>query len=116
MASYFGALGWFIAVLALIPLALWLLRRTPMGTRLAIGPMRSVASLSITPTQKVVTVEVGGGDERRWLVLGVTNGGINLLYTLTPQDPVPKLPSTPSDGFAQLLSRLKGDGGDRGAN
>ena len=43
MASYFGALGWFIAVLALIPLALWLLRRTPMGTRLAIGPMRSVA-------------------------------------------------------------------------
>ncbi len=113
MTSSLSALGWFVAVLALIPLALWCLRRTPLGTRMAIGPLRSVAQLSITPTQKVVTVEVGSGEERRWLVLGVTSGGINLLYTLTPQDPVPSVPSTPAEGFAQLLSRLKSEGGQR---
>ena len=104
------ALGWFIAVLALIPLTLWLLRRTPMGSRLSSGPLRTVATLAISPTQKLVTVEVGGGDERRWLVLGATNGSINLLYTLTPQDPATNVAATPADGFAQLLSRIKRDG------
>jgi flagellar motor switch protein FliN/FliY len=36
------------------------------------GPMRVVACLPLAPNQRLVTVEVGQGDERRWLVLGVS--------------------------------------------
>ena len=113
MSDAFGALAWFIAVVALIPLALWFLKRTPMGARLSQGPMKTVASLALSPSQKLVTVEVGQGDERRWLVLGVASGGVSLLYTLTPTVSA-DMPPTPAQGFAQLLSRLKdGEGGAR---
>ena len=113
MTEAFGALAWFIAVVALIPLALWFLKRTPMGARLSLGPMKTVASLALSPSQKLVTVEVGQGDERRWLVLGVATGGVSLLYTLTPTVGT-DVPPTPAQGFAQLLSRLKdGAGGAR---
>ena len=65
------------------------------------------------PFPKLVTVEVGQGDERRWLVLGVATGGVSLLYTLTPTVGA-DVPPTPAQGFAQLLSRLKdGEGGAR---
>ena len=115
MTEAFGALAWFIAVVALIPLALWFLKRTPMGARLSLGPMKTVASLALSPAQRVVTVEVGSGEERRWLVLGVAAGGVSLLYTLTPP-PDAALPATPAEGFAQLLTRLKNGGGDARAS
>ncbi len=104
-----SAIGWFIAVVALIPLALWVFKRSPVGARLAQGPMKTVASLALSPSQKVVTIEVGQGDERRWLVLGVASGGITLLYSLTPPPAgeMPATPATPAEGFAQLLSRIK---------
>jgi flagellar protein FliO/FliZ len=112
MSDALGSLAWFIAVLALIPLALWMLKRSAIGARLSQGPMKTVASLALSPSQRVVTVEVGSGDERRWLVLGVAQGGVSLLYTLTPA-PESAPPDTPAEGFAQLLSRLKDGGGQR---
>ena len=68
-----SSLLWFVAVLALIPLALWLLKRTPLGGGAA-GTARCAASARCRcrPNQRIVTVEVGQGDDRRWLVLGVT--------------------------------------------
>ncbi len=85
--------GWssllaFAFVVALIPIALWLLRRTPLGAAHG-GPVRVVAALPLAPNQRLVTVEVGHGDERRWLVLGVTPQGISTLHAMAPQADAP---------------------------
>jgi flagellar protein FliO/FliZ len=85
-STLISSLLWFIAVLALIPLALWLLKRTPAGGGSAQGVMRSVAVLPLAPNQRLVTVEVGRGDARRWLVLGVTGERITTLHEMAPQD------------------------------
>jgi flagellar protein FliO/FliZ len=108
-----GSLLWFIAIIAMIPLALWLLKRTPMGGGGTHGVMRSVAVLPISPSQRILTVEVGQGDERRWLVLGVTPQSITTLHTLVPEalpaEPLaaPPLPASP---FAQVLGKLRQGG------
>lgn len=104
--SIIASLLWFLAILALIPLALWLLKRTPAGGGMATGLMRTVAVLPLAPNQRVVTVEVGSGDERRWLVLGVTGQHIATLHTMAPQDETVVAPPTDSP-FAQLLGRLQ---------
>ena len=109
-AGGFSALMWFFAVIAMIPLALWLLRRSPMGARIGGGPVRQVAMLPLSAQQKLVTVEVGQGDDRRWLVLGVTPGSINLITSLNPSDAAAPVNSTPAEGFNQLLTRLKNGG------
>ena len=104
-----GPLAALVGVLLLIPLALWLLRRTPVGRASALGGMRVVSALPLAPNQRVVTLEVGTGDERRWLVLGVTPGGIHTLHTLTPQAPAPAAPAEPGLPFARLLARRKAE-------
>ncbi len=97
---------WFVVVLALIPTTLWLLKRTPMGGAGAHGLMRVVAALPLSPSQRLVTVEVGTGDERRWLVLGVSPAGIHTLHSMAPQaEPPAALPALP--GFAQMLQRQR---------
>ncbi|MBB4843543.1 flagellar protein FliO/FliZ [Paucibacter oligotrophus] len=105
---------WFLAILCLIPLALWLLKRTPLGGGAqAHGLMRVVAQLPISPSQRLLTVEVGQGEERRWLVLGVTGQQISTLHEMAPQTEA-AAPSTTAP-FAQLLgARLRGSG-DRDA-
>lgn len=99
----------FIAIIAMIPVALWLLKRTPMGGAAAHGVMRTVAVLPLSPSQRLLTVEVGSGEDRKWLVLGVTPQGITTLHTMPPQaEPVGghgmPLSQTP---FGQMLSKLK---------
>jgi flagellar protein FliO/FliZ len=117
MTPGIGSLLWFFAIVGLIPLALWLLRRTPLagqgGGRS--GAPRPVAVLPLSAQQKLVTVEVGQGEERLWLVLGVSPQGIRTLHTMAAQGEAPgAAPPPPSAAFAQLLSRLrgKGPGGD----
>ena len=118
MTPDFSAFMWFAAIVVAIPFVLWWFKRTPMGARLSSASMKSVGALPLSTSQKVVTVEVGQGDERRWLVLGVTPGSINLLYTLSPHDDpsAPLLPATPAEGFAQLLSRMKRGRSNDGAD
>jgi flagellar protein FliO/FliZ len=102
---------WFGAIIALIPLSLWLLKRTPLGGSGArAGAPRPVAVLPLSAQQKLVTVEVGQGDERLWLVLGVSPQGIRTLHTMAAQgDATPAVPAQPpAAAFAQLLSRLRG--------
>ncbi len=79
---------WFLGVIALIPLTLWMLKRSGLASGAMggqAGLMKPVAQLNIGPGQRLVTVEVGTGDERKWLVLGVTAQSINALHTLAPQ-------------------------------
>ena len=98
---------WFIAILALIPISLWLLRRTPAGVGASQGAgLRNVASLALSPTQRIVTLEVGHGDDRRWLVLGVTPSNISTLYSVAPFDPLPQAAGE-SGGFSLMLNRLR---------
>ena len=104
---------WFIAIIAAIPLALWLFKRSPAGARLGGtatgGVMRHVAALPLSPSQRVVTIEVGQGDEKLWLVLGVSPQGIRTLHTMAAQTAAAddsRVP--PAATFAQLLGRLRG--------
>ena len=115
--SLTGPLLAFAAILALIPLALWLLRRSPLAARLGAGfsgasgqaPVRLVAALALGPGQRIVTVEVGSGTERRWLVLGVGGAGISTLHAMAPLAEPPAAPASLAGAlqspFAQLLSR-----------
>jgi flagellar protein FliO/FliZ len=100
---------WFIAIVAMIPLALWLLKRSPYGASLgATGTgsiTRTVSSMALSPSQRIVTIEVGAGDAKQWLVLGVTPQNITTLHTMVPQE----LGTTPAAGpvsFASLLSKM----------
>jgi flagellar protein FliO/FliZ len=102
------SLLWFIAILALIPLSLWLLKRSPMGGGASPGVMRTVAMLPISNSQRLLTVEVGQGDERKWLVLGVTAQNITTLHTMAPQGDAPAAASA-MPPFAQLLGKFRRD-------
>jgi flagellar protein FliO/FliZ len=75
--------------------------------------MRTVASLAISPSQRILTVEVGHADDRRWLVLGVSPQSISTLYMMVPQDEAAvSLAAAGGDaastrpGFARLLRSL----------
>jgi flagellar protein FliO/FliZ len=110
----FTSLLWFLAIIVLIPVALWLLKRTPLGGGGGFGAtagpagLRAVDTLSLSPSQRIVTIEVGHGDQRQWLVLGVTAQTITPLHSMAPQsDAAPA--ATPLPAFAQLLSRLRRD-------
>ncbi len=107
------SLLWFAAIVALIPLTLWLLKRTPMGGNGSgpAGTPRLLAVLPLSAQQRIVTIEVGHGDDRRWLVLGMSPQGINTLHSLPPQAEAESAPQ-PAAPFAQLMSRLgAGKGG-----
>jgi flagellar protein FliO/FliZ len=104
-SAAFTSLLWFIAILALIPVALWLVKRTPAGGAAMQGAMRTVAVLPLSPSQRIVTVEVGKGEARRWLVIGVTGQQITTLHEMAPQEEA--LAAAPvSTPFAQLLARF----------
>ena len=95
---------WFLGIVALIPVALWLLKRTPMGGAAAVGVLRVVAQLPTAPNQRILVVEVGQGDDRRWLVLGATAQNITTLHVMPPQAE----PVAPAS-FSKLLKRERDD-------
>ncbi len=106
----YSSLLWFAAVLAAIPLVLWMLRRTSLGgaARGAAGAPRTVAVLPLSPSQRVVTIEVGQGEGRLWVVLGVTPQGIRTLHTMAPQAEPAGLPTElPGAAFSQLFARIR---------
>ena len=122
-----SSLLWFVAILAAIPLVLWLIKRSPLGRLHGLGAsgpgaMRTVSTLTLSPSQRLVMVEVGEGANRRWLVLGVTPASINTVHVLDPaapsgastsasiDAPPPAPPSPPSPPFSQWLERMRGAG------
>jgi flagellar protein FliO/FliZ len=115
MNSIFGSLSAFVVVIALIPVALWLLKRTPLAAAASQNTMRVVAQLALAPNQKVVTVEVGTGTDRLWLVLGVTPGGITTLHTLPPQASVPAQQPAAGLPFSAWMAKSRPGKGDEHA-
>ena len=110
MPNGLSSLLWFCAIVALIPATLWFLKRTPLGGGGGGGVMKSIASLPLSTSQRIVTVEVGSGDERRWLVLGVTPSSITTLHSMAAQD-IDAAPGIgaqqPHPAFAQILGRFR---------
>jgi flagellar protein FliO/FliZ len=90
------------AVLALIPLAVWLLKRFG-GHRVApLAGLQVVGQLPLGTGQRVVVLQAGD----RWLLLGVTAGTITRLGSL-PKPPTEAAAADPNAaaGFAALLAR-----------
>jgi len=102
---------WLLVVLAAIPATLWFVKRTPLGQAQPGGAARVVAVLPLSTSQRVVTVEVGRGEQRQWLVLGVTPQGISSLHSMAPQDEGASQPAglaaTPAAALQPLLQRLR---------
>ena len=116
------SLLWFAAIIVLIPLALWLLKRTPLGGGASGDVMRSIAALPLSTSQRILTVEVGQGQQRRWLVLGITPHSITTLHTMDPPaDDAGAIArrdgSSVAGSFSNVLQRLRagapGPGADR---
>jgi flagellar protein FliO/FliZ len=113
MAPGWTSLLWFVAIVAAIPAVLWLLKRTPVGGGAGgpAGTPRSVAVLPLSTSQRLVTVEVGQGEQRQWLVLGVTAQGITALHTMPAQAQIEgSAPPLPQAAFSHLLRRLRQGG------
>lgn len=102
-----SSLLWLGVVIVAIPATLWFLKRTPLGQAQPAGTARTVAVLPLSTSQRLVTVEVGRGEQRLWLVLGVTPQGISNLHTMAPQDDGQAPLPTPAAALQPLLERLR---------
>ncbi len=113
MDSPIVAILWFVAIVAAIPLALWLLKRSPMHRMMQGQGLRLVGAMALSGSQRLVIVEVGQGDERRWLVLGVAPSSVSLLHTMPPQVESPSASDPGAPPFRTLLDALRrrGDAG-----
>ena len=83
-AQSLAPLLWFAAIIAAHS-GRAVAARARRSARSSQGPLRSVAVLALSPNQRIVTVEVGRGDDRRWLVLGVTPQSITALHEMAPE-------------------------------
>ncbi len=110
MASTGMTVLWFVVIVAMIPLALWMLKRSGLatgGSGSATAIIKPISQLNIGPGQRLVTVEVGTGDARTWLVLGVTAQHINTLHTMAPGKEPDISPGEPPN-FSSILRRSLG--------
>lgn len=108
---------WLMLVLVSIPAALWLLRRSGyagLSPRAVPGSVRVVSQSVLSPQHRLVTVEVGEGAERCWLVLGMTGQQISVLHRLvpppsevTPARDTAALPSIAGTSFGYLLTQWR---------
>lgn len=94
----------FAAVIAMIPVALWLMRRvrTP---RDAGGPLALVAGLSVGPRERIVVLRAAD----RHLVVGITGQSMTLLAELD-QAPEPQRGTRPGSvpgGFDSVLDQAR---------
>ena len=98
----------FILVIALIPAALWMMKRAGVGGVQTGGVLRPVANLSLGTAQRVTVVELAVGEERHWLVLGVTGERVAQLASYAAPD-LPKEPAVPSHAITvnQLIARWR---------
>jgi len=111
--SVWPALAAFVAVIALIPVALWVLKRLQAGGPAGGRVVTLVGGLPLGPRERIAVIESQG---RRWMI-GVTGQSISLLAELDrPDAEAPDSAVTPVSGgaatgpFSQLLDRMKHHG------
>ena len=106
----------FVFVIAMIPVALWLMKRAGIGGSAgpAGGVLRHVSQLSLGTSQRVTVVEITVGAERHWLVLGVTGERVTQLASYPAPD-IAAAPSAPAHTAAvnQLIARWRGATGSQ---
>ena len=100
----------FLLVIALIPAALWMMKRAGLGGAAPAGSvLRHVSQLSLGTSQRVTVVEIAVGAERHWLVLGVTGEQVTQLASYpAPEVGVAPTPTAHSAAVNQLLARWRG--------
>ena len=105
----------FVLVIALIPVALWMMKRAGVGGAPSGSVLRHVAQLGLGASQRVTVVEIAVGVERHWLVLGVTGERVTQLASYPAPD-MALPPSAPAHAAAvnQLIARWRGAVGARG--
>jgi flagellar protein FliO/FliZ len=105
MASTAWSILMLLLVLALIPLALWTLKRLQEVRLPGAGPrpLQIAAQLPLGARERVVLLRV----QDRLLVLGVTAQQVTLLGEGDPSA-LPPAPANAAPDFARLLSGLKG--------
>lgn len=111
------SLLWLALVLLSIPAALWLLRRSGWGglrSGAAAAPlMRVLSQTPLGPQQRLVLLEVGEGEARCRLLLGVTAQQVSVLHQLPagPADAAPAADALPVDAaFRRLLEGWRRSG------
>ncbi len=102
-------LFWLIAIVLLIPVALWLLKRSGFagmgGGSSDSALLKTIAQVGVGPGQRVVTVEFAVGDQKKWIVLGVTAHQITTLYTSEAPDPLEIEADASASSFPAILRR-----------
>ena len=88
-----------MAVLALILLMGWLLRRVGQGSLVGSQNLKIIASLSLGTREKIALVQVG----EQQLLLGITPNAINHLQTFAEPVIDPLSPTPASSDFARRL-------------
>ena len=104
----------FVLVIALIPVALWVMKRAGVGGMQTAGVLRPIAQMSLGASQRVTVVEIAVGVERHWLVLGVTGERVTQLASYPAPD-VAAVPPAPAHTAAvnQLIARWRGATGSQ---
>lgn len=103
----------FLVVIALIPIALWLMKRAGLGGIAPAGAvLKPVAQLALGASQRVSVVEIAVGTERHWLVLGVTGEQVTQLASYPAPDHIPAS-TAPAHAATvnQLINRWRGVSG-----
>jgi flagellar protein FliO/FliZ len=91
-----------LLVVALIPVAIWMLKRLGPAQHAQVAGLKIVAQLPLGPRERIVVLEAG----ERWLLLGVTPTTITRIGTL-PKGEQPPTPAAIAS-FASLLSAARG--------
>lgn len=95
-SAIWQALFGLIAVLALIAVAAWIVRRLPATRSFSHGPLKVISGIALGTRERIVLIEV----EDTWLVVGMSPGQMRTLHTLPKGE-------LPSDGgqpqFTQWL-------------
>ena len=91
----------FVAVLAMIPAALWLVKRAQALRPAGHGPLSVVAAIPLGARERVAVINAAG----RYLVVGVTGQSMTLLACLDDW-PQAQADSNAASPFAALLDRF----------
>lgn len=89
-----------LAILALVPVALYLARRIGGASVGGSGPIAVRASLAVGPRERLIVIEAAG----KWLLVGVT---AQSMQTLAEYDEPPIIPSSEPARFASLLASAR---------